>query len=267
MSFASWIREDESLHPLLVDSYEDLIQFSSLPTLNHTETAAHHSIEMKERILRILFQSSHDDEGCAKTAALSASKCVGSVGFVLLIRSISLPPSGNASGHQVLLLKETFIDPFLSTLDCVLAILGDETVSDRLTSVAICAVPQIHSVLIALLDAIQRSLSGEEQVTDETQQHILLGSIASEFLFALLTSSRNQMMESLQIVAMSNDPAAGEYLRVSQNGWRHLTSRISRLLKLKDGAKSLSRNERVNYQNLVERLGSLDEIFRNLFPN
>jgi hypothetical protein len=46
--------------------------------------------------------------------------------------------------------------------------LGDETVSDRWTSVAICAVPQIHSVLIALLDEIQRSLSGEEQVTDET---------------------------------------------------------------------------------------------------
>jgi hypothetical protein len=242
---------------LLVDSDEDLVQFSSLLTLNHTETAAHHSIEMKERILRILFQSSHDDEGGAKTAALSASKCVGSVGFVLLIRSITLPPSGNASGHQVLLLKETFIDPFLSTLDCVLAILGDETVSDRWTSVAICAVPQIHSALIALLDEIQRSLSGEEQVTDETQQHLLLGSIASEFSFALLTSSRNQMMESLQIVAMSNDPRLTKWMEAFD---------LKNISPLEDGAKSLSRNERVNDQNLVERLGSLDEIFRNLFP-
>jgi hypothetical protein len=118
MSFAPWIREDESLHPLLVDSDEDLIQFSSLLTLNHTETAAHHSIEMKERILRILFQSSHDDEGCAKTAALSASKCVGSVGFVLLIRSITLLRA-TASGHQVLLLKETYIDPFFNIGLCV----------------------------------------------------------------------------------------------------------------------------------------------------
>jgi hypothetical protein len=278
MSFAPWIREDESLHSLFVDSYDHLIQFSSLPTLKYTDPAAQHSIEMKEQILRVLFQSSpHEDQargrGNFKATISSDSKCMGGVGFVLLLRSISSASSSNsAPGHHIILMKDTLIDPFLATLDCVLSILSDETVSDRLTSVAICSVPHIHSTLITLLDEIQRYMNSEDQAgASDIQQQLLLCSIVSEFLFALLTSSRNQMMESLQIVATSHDPAAGEYLRVSQNGWKQLISRISLLLrgKGKDGAKSCqwSSNEIENYQSLVERLGSLDEIFRNLFHN
>jgi hypothetical protein len=277
MSFSLWIREDESLHSLLVDSYEDLIQFSKLPTLDYTQTSTIHlSQAMKEQTLALLFQTPSPDS----LDESDSTKISGGVGSVLLLRTrvrssslSSLPQQQQPHElrNEILLLSETFLDPFVSTLDCVLTILSADTMSQKLSSVAICALPQIHSSLVTLLSDMQRFLARrqqqQQQMAIEIQQELSLCSIISEFLFHLLISPTNQMRESLQVVATSSDPAAGEYLRVSCGGWKTLISEITVVAQLgnRGGADLLSRSELVDYQNLVERLGSLEELLRNLF--
>jgi hypothetical protein len=284
MSFSLWIREDESLHSLLVDSYEDIIQFSKLPTLDYTQTSPISLPQlMKAQILTLLFQT-HNPSPDETTSTLSKMSAVegrlgGGVGSVLLLRtrigsstsasSASMSPQPHELPNEILLLSETFVDPFLSTLDCVLTILSADMMSQKLSSIAICALPQILSSLVTLLNDIQsffsKSKGKDEKQSAEIQQELSLCSMISEFLFHLLTSPTNQMMESLRVVATSSDPAAGEYLHVSCSGWKTLISEITAVAQLghRGGADLLSRNERVDYQNLVERLGSLEELLRN----
>lgn len=270
ISFTAWIREDESLHPIFVDTYEDLVEFSRIPVIDSRSPHANISDDLKNRIRATLFQSSSNN-------SLNMSdfdRYVGGIGSILILQrksSLHATQQGiattNEPSYHLLIITESILDPFLSTLDTIVDLLSSDIVSERLTSVAICGVPYIFSTLSTLLFDIL-SFVGQSSSTfmsTPIQHDLSLCLMLSDILLALVVSPSNQMMNSLEILAASTDPEAGEYLKVSTSACKYLLFQINQLTDMRNVNHTLTEEEIIDFHNLIERLRSLEEIFQNLF--
>lgn len=271
VSLTVWIREDESLHPLFVDAYESLIDYSRIPIIDYHASTTNIPYELQDKIRSIIFQSSNN----SVMNIPDFGRCVGGIGSIVILqqkpsKSPFSPENSteNGTSYHLFIIIESILDPFLSTLDTILTILSAETVSERLTSVAIIGVPYIYSTLCTLLFDIFNFVNLTTTSTDNVgvfHHQLSLCSMITDYLFAMIVSSSNQMMNSLEISATSTDPEAGEYLRVSAPAWKALLFQIHQITNLGSLDNKLKEDEMIDFHNLLDRLRSLEEIFQNIF--